>query len=199
MNLVQNAQLKIESQLPNALMTGCTDCELDDAIHVGTDDHRLLAMRLANLATAAVKRGPRPVSAKVKGAMIVVEFAEVNGKLVHKGRLNGFTLHAADGTAVPMIYRQRVSAENPCVVELLFSGKLPEGVTLHHGVGRDPPEPARRGRHARAGVRADTRAAIASERRLAGDQDDRHRLPLISLSIRRHRAPAHRKPRAGTG
>ncbi len=137
-NLVQNAQLKVESQLPNALMTGCTDCELDDGIHVGTDDHGLLAVRLANLATASVKRGPRPVSAKVKGGMIVVEFAEVNGKLVHKGRLNGFTLHAADGTPVPMIYRQRVSAESPNVVELLFGGKLPEGVTLHHGVGRDP-------------------------------------------------------------
>ncbi|HEY3443705.1 MAG TPA: sialate O-acetylesterase [Paludibaculum sp.] len=137
-NLVQNAQLKVESQLPNALMTGCTDCELDDGIHVGTDDHRLLAMRLANLATASAKRGPRPVSAKVKGAMIVVEFAEVNGRLVHKGRLNGFTLHAPDGTPVPMIYRQRVSAQDPNVVELLFGGKLPGGVTLQHGAGRDP-------------------------------------------------------------
>lgn len=137
-NLVQNAQLKVESQLPNVLMTGCTDCELDDGIHVSTVDHRLLAMRLANLATASGKRGPRPVSAKVKGSMIVVEFAEVNGKLVHKGRLNGFTLHAADGTPVPMIYRQRVSAEDPNIVELLFGGKLPEGVTLRHGYGRDP-------------------------------------------------------------
>jgi len=137
-NLVQNAQLNVESQLPNALMTGCTDCELDDGIHVGTDDHRLLAMRLANLATASVKRGPRPVSAKVKGAKIVVEFAEVNGRLVHKGRLNGFTLHAPDGTPVPMIYRQRVSAQDPNIVELLFGGKLPEGVTLQHGAGRDP-------------------------------------------------------------
>ena len=136
-NMVQNAQLKVESQLASALMTGCTDCELDDGIHVGTDDHRLLAMRLANLATASVKRGPRPVSAKVRGSMIVVEFAEVNGKLVHEGRLNGFTLHAPDGTPVPMIYRQRVSAENPQMVELLFGGKLPEGVALHHGAGRD--------------------------------------------------------------
>ncbi len=137
-NQVQDAQLKVESQLANALMTGCTDCELDDGIHVGTGDFRKLASRLANLATGAVKRGPRPVSAQVKGAMIVVEFAEVNGRLVHEGRLTGFTLHGADGTPVPMIYRQRVSADNPNLVELLFGGKLPEGVTLHHGAGRDP-------------------------------------------------------------
>lgn len=137
-NLVQNAQLKVEGQLPNALMTGCADCELDDGIHVGTDDFRLLARRLANLATGAVKRGPRPVSAKRAGSTILVEFAEVNGRLVHEGRLTGFTLHAPDGTLFPAIYRQRVSAENPNVVELLFGGRLPEGVRLQHGAGRDP-------------------------------------------------------------
>jgi hypothetical protein len=38
---------------------------------------------------------------------------------------------------VPLIYRQRVSAAEPNVVELLFSGKLPEGAALHYGYGKD--------------------------------------------------------------
>ncbi len=49
-DMVQDAQLRVESQLPNVWMTTCVDCELDDPIHVGTDDMRLLGMRLANLA-----------------------------------------------------------------------------------------------------------------------------------------------------
>ncbi len=137
-NLVQNAQLKVESQLPNVFMTGCADCELDDGIHVGTDQFGLLGRRLANLALGELRRGPRPLSARVKGSVIEVEFAEVNGRLTHAGRLYGFTIHDAAGNPVPLIYRQRVSRANPHVVELLFGGKLPEGATLYHGAGRDP-------------------------------------------------------------
>lgn len=137
-NRVQDDQLKVESQLPNVFMTGCADCELDDGIHVGTDDQRLLGRRLANLAEGRLRRGPRPVAARVKGSVIEVEFAEVNGRLIHAGRLNGFSIHDASGNAVPMIYRQRVSRANPHVVELLFGGKLPEGAVLHYGAGRDP-------------------------------------------------------------
>ncbi|MBI5282007.1 MAG: sialate O-acetylesterase [Candidatus Solibacter usitatus] len=138
-NRVQDLQLKVESGLPNVFMTGCTDCQLDDGIHVGTDDFRLLAVRLANLATGSTRKGPRPVSAKVvKGNVVVVEFAEVNGKLVHEGRLNGFSIHDASGAPQPLVFRQRVSTSNPNAVELLFGGKLPEGATVQHGYGRDP-------------------------------------------------------------
>lgn len=137
-NAVQNIQLKVESQLPNVWMTGCADCDLDDPIHVGTDSFRLLASRLAGLATGSVLRGPRPVAARLSGGVIRVEFSEVNGRLKHQGRLNGFTLHDPAGTPVPVVYRQQLSKDDPHVVELLYQGKLPEGVTLHHGYGRDP-------------------------------------------------------------
>lgn len=137
-NRVQNDQLKVESQLPNVFMTGCADCELDDGIHVGTDDFRLLAKRLANLAEARLRRGPRPVAARLKGSVIEVEFAEVNGHLTHSGRLTGFSILDPQGNPVAAIFRQRVSPSNSNVVELLFGGKLPEGAVLHHGAGRDP-------------------------------------------------------------
>jgi len=137
-NFVQNAQLKVESQLPNVFMTGCADCDLDDGIHVGTGDFILLGRRMANLATGSTRRGPRPVAARLKGSVISVEFSEVNGKLAHTGRLTGFSILDASGNAVPLIFRQRVSTLNPNVVELLIGGKLPEGAMLHYGAGRDP-------------------------------------------------------------
>ena len=135
---IQDAQRRVETALPNVGMVTCADCELDDGIHVGTDQFGRLAARLANLATLSTHRGPRPLSARAAGGVIRVSFDEVNGRLVSHGRLNGFSLHDASGAYLPFIYRQRISAENPCVVELLFAGKLPEGAQLHYGYGKDP-------------------------------------------------------------
>lgn len=137
-NQIQDIQLKLESKIPNVGMVTCVDCELDDGIHVGTSDQPLLGHRLANLATGETRKGPRPVSARAKDGIIRVDFAEVNGRLTHAGRLYGFSVHDAAGAFVPAIYRQRVSADDPNVVELLFGGKLPEGATLRYGLGRDP-------------------------------------------------------------
>lgn len=137
-DMVQDAQVRVESQLPNVWMTTCVDCELDDGIHVGTDDLGLLGRRLANLAEGRLRRGPRPVAARVKGQMILVEFSEVNGRLRHAGRLNGFSIRDAAGNELPLIYRQRVSREAPNAIELLFQGKLPEDAALYYGAGRNP-------------------------------------------------------------
>lgn len=147
-NLVQQVQLDVEAKVPHTGMVTCVDCNLDDGIHVGTDDHRLLGARLANLAChdlfpekagcAALLRGPRPVAARLEGATLLVEFREVNGKLQAPGRVNGFTIHDAEGKPLPLVFRQRVSATRPNVVELLIGGKLPEGAVLHYGAGRDP-------------------------------------------------------------
>jgi sialate O-acetylesterase len=147
-NFVQQKQLEAEAKIPNTGMVTCVDCNLDDGIHVGTDDFRLLGARLANLAChdlfpekagcAALQRGPRPVSARMENGMIVVEFREVNGRLRAAGRVNGFTIHDPEGKPVPLIFRQRISPARPNVVELLIGGKLPEGAMLHYGYGRDP-------------------------------------------------------------
>lgn len=137
-DMVQDAQLRVEPQLPNVWMATCVDCELDDGIHVGTDDLKLLGRRLADLAEGRLRRGPRPVAARVKGQAILVEFSEVNGRLTHPGRLNGFSVRDAAGNELPLIYRQRVSRDAPNVVELLFQGKLPEDAVLYYGAGRNP-------------------------------------------------------------
>ena len=147
-NRVQEIQRKLESEIPRTGMVTCVDCNLDDGIHVGTDEFRLLGARLANLAChdaypkaghcGMLKRGPRPVSAKLENGTVRVEFAEVNGKLVHAGRLNGFTIHDDKGQALPLIYRQRVEPHQGNVVELLIGGKFPPGAVLWYGSGKDP-------------------------------------------------------------
>jgi sialate O-acetylesterase len=137
-NAVQNSQLKAETRLPNVWMTDCADCEMDDGIHVGTDYQLVLGRRLALLAEGKTKRGPRPVAARLQDNVISVEFAEVNGGLTYEGRLTGFIVVDAKGAPSPNVYRARVSASNPNVVELLVNGKIPEGAAVQHGYGRNP-------------------------------------------------------------
>lgn len=135
---VQDAQRRIEGLFRNVGMTTAIDLELDDGIHVGTDAYLVLAARVANLATGKVERGPRPVRARVDGSRILVEFTSVNGRLRHTGRLNGFTIHNAEGKPVPLVFRQRILAGSGNTVELLFAGKLPVGARVHYGYGKDP-------------------------------------------------------------
>ncbi len=137
-NAVQQYQLEVETALPNVGMTACLDCDLDEGIHVGTDSFRLLAARMANLAEGKAKRGPRPLSAILDGARILVKFDQINGHLTHRGRLTGFTIHGSDGQPVPLIFRARISPKSPDTVELLYGGKMPEGASLRYGYGKDP-------------------------------------------------------------
>jgi sialate O-acetylesterase len=147
-NAVQEAQRRIEEQAPGVGMTTCADCELDDGIHVSTGDYRELGLRLANLAChdlypskagcANYRKGPRPVSARLSGGVVTVEFAEVNGRLTHAGRLSGFSLHGADGAPLTAIYRQRIDPANPFAVQLFVQGKLAPQATLRYGYGKDP-------------------------------------------------------------
>ncbi len=145
-NAIQQDQLTVESQLSRVGMVTCADCSLDDGIHVSTKDHLVLGQRLANLAChdlfpdkaccGALQSGPRPVSAKLEGHRILVEFKGVNGHLRSVGRLNGFAILDATGKVVPTIYSQRVSETNSNVVELLFGGeKLPDNPILGYGIG----------------------------------------------------------------
>jgi sialate O-acetylesterase len=145
-NQVQQDQLTVEAQVPHVGMVTCADCCLDDGIHVSTKDHVVLGRRLANLAChdlfpdqagcGTLQSGPRPVSARMDGRRILVEFKGVNGHLRSAGRLNGFAIVDASGKVVPTIYSQRVSETNPSVVELLFGDeKLPDTPMLGYGIG----------------------------------------------------------------
>jgi sialate O-acetylesterase len=147
-NQVQDMQRLAEKTIPRSGMVAAVDLSLDDGIHVGTPDQVRLGRRLANLAChdlfpdkagcAAYQRGPRPVSASFAGGEIRVRYEQVNGKLRADGRIAGFSIHGADGAAVPMIYKARIAPEDGSTVVLSIGGKLPAGAVLRYGSGRDP-------------------------------------------------------------
>jgi sialate O-acetylesterase len=147
-HVVQEAQRQAEAKIPHSGMIAAIDVTLDDQIHVGTADQKRLGHRMANLACrdlfpklahyGQVQRGPHPVSAKVEGQSILVTFTEVNGHIVSTGRPTGFSIRAADGAVTPTIYKIQTRHGEGHIVELKFTGKLPENATLFYGDGKDP-------------------------------------------------------------
>lgn len=148
-NMVQEAERKLESRIPRVGMIPAADLSLDDGIHVSTPDLKRLARRMADVVTHDLypdakkyqpyKRGPRPVSAKRDGGVVRILFAEVNGKLVTTGRLNGFVVCGADGSPLPVVFKQQIDpADGNAVLLHVGPAKLPEGATVRYGLGRDP-------------------------------------------------------------
>ncbi|MBC8164874.1 MAG: sialate O-acetylesterase [Bryobacteraceae bacterium] len=149
-NRVQNTERTVEGQLTNVGVVSALDYPLDDPIHVGTPGLKLLAVRLANLATrdlfpevkqyASIKRGPRIQTASYTpgsgpAGIIKVSFAEVNSALQSTGPASGFSVLNADGQMVPMIYRVDLNGSDAI---LQVQGKLPPGATLAYGWTKDP-------------------------------------------------------------
>src|SRR6185312_4823435 len=148
-NIVQDAQRRAEPEIPNSGMVAAVDLTLDDGIHISTPDLKRLGHRLANLAChdlyskdgdcGDLKRGPRPVAAEYNPAGFVkVVFTDVNGRLDSQGRISGFSIHNADGTLAPAIYKATVDPAEASVVLLYISRKLPPKATLWYGYGKDP-------------------------------------------------------------
>lgn len=147
-NLVQDMQRRAEMTIPRVTMVVSIDSQLDDGIHVSTADLKRIGARIADLAChdlfpslkqyAQLRRGPRPDSAKVEGNTVKLKFVEVNGKLLSDARVAGFSIHAANGDYLPLVFRTRLDPGDPAGVILHFQGKLPEGANVRYGFGRDP-------------------------------------------------------------
>jgi hypothetical protein len=85
------------------------------------------------------KRGPRPASTKRDGNVVRILFAEVNGKLVTTGRLNGFVICDAAGKPLPIVFHQQIDpADGNAVLLHIGSAPLPAGASCRYGAGRDP-------------------------------------------------------------
>jgi sialate O-acetylesterase len=147
-NAVQLAQLRAESEIPHSAMVAAIDLQLDDGIHVGTEDLKRLSRRLADLVCLDLfprirdygerKRGPRPVTATYQDGFVKVSFSGVNGRLQSEGPISGFSIHQADGEWVPLIYKSHVDPAEASTVLLSVQGKLPPDATLWYGFGKDP-------------------------------------------------------------
>jgi hypothetical protein len=91
-----------------------------------------------------LKRGPRPISAKVEPGVhpntsfLRVTYSDVNGRLESDGRISGFSIHSPQGEALAVVFKTIVDPADPSSVLLAFAGKLPEGAVLHYGFGKDP-------------------------------------------------------------
>jgi sialate O-acetylesterase len=147
-NLIQEAQLKAESELSNVGMVVSVDLTLDDAIHVSTPDLKRLGRRIADRVChdlfprlgdyGDVKSGPRPISASCKSGIVKVRFAGVNMRLESLGRISGFTIQGADGKPVSVIYKAVVDPAEASTVLLYVAGKLPDKAAVWYGFGKDP-------------------------------------------------------------
>ena len=147
-NGVQLAQLRTEAEIPHSGMVAAVDLQLDDGIHIGTQDLKRLSRRLADLVCLDLfprikdygerKRGPRPIAATYQDGLVKVSFSGVNGRLQSEGPISGFSIHKPDGEWTPMIYKSHVDPAEASTVLLSVQGKLPEGATLWYGFGKDP-------------------------------------------------------------
>ncbi len=147
-NSVQLAQLRAESEIRRVSMVAAVDLQLDDVIHVNTQDLKRLAHRLADVACldlfrslknyGEMKRGPRPVDATYDNGVVKVNFSGVNGRLESEGRMAGFSIHDSSGVWAPIIYKSRVDPAEASTVLLYVQGRIPENATLWYGFGKDP-------------------------------------------------------------
>ncbi|MCC7499419.1 MAG: sialate O-acetylesterase [Bryobacterales bacterium] len=145
---VQEDERILETEIRHTGMVASIDSDLDDAIHAGTESQKHIGARLAKLAChdlfpemkgcAAVQRGPRPVSAALANNVVKVKFSGVNGSLKAAGRVSGFTIHDADGTPKPRIYRAQVDPDDATIILLYLSGKPVPGMSVYYGYGKDP-------------------------------------------------------------
>jgi sialate O-acetylesterase len=147
-NRVQVAQLRAENEIPNSGMVAAVDLQLDDGIHVSTQDLKRLARRVADQVChdlfprikdyGELKRGPRPLTAVYRNGVVRVTFSGVNGQLRSEGRISGFSIHEANGDWAPRIYKSRVDPAEASTVLLYVQGKLPQDAVLWYGFGKDP-------------------------------------------------------------
>lgn len=137
-NMVQEAQRLSEGLIANSVVFSSIDADLDDGIHVSTQDHKRLGRAMAGVAAGKLSRGPHLAAIAVENQMIRVRFNEVNGKLGSAGRIAGFSTLSAAGDEIQLIYKATLDPADPSSVLLHFAGKLPEGVQLSYGNGKNP-------------------------------------------------------------
>ena len=152
-NHVQNLQLQAESKIGTGGMTTSVDLSLEDAIHLDTASHKRLGTRLANLIChdlfpnlaefQTVKRGPRPVSAILKGNIVHVTFSQVNGSLRAAGRPSGFSVHNAAGDLLPIVIKTEFAPDGKTALISINPFNLPNwtfptDMALRYGYGKDP-------------------------------------------------------------
>ncbi len=147
-NRIQNEQRLLPRTIKHLAIVPAIDLRLSDLIHISGDEQYRLGVRLGQ-AMAAIKRLPRggllPIELKTSrlrtdpasgNADIVVEFANVAGKLRSTGRPMGFSLNAGQA-GENCIYDTRLDG-NKVVLKICSPSREIGGKSLHYGFGLDP-------------------------------------------------------------
>lgn len=137
-NGIREAQRTWAGTLPHTATVSAIDLGLDDGIHIGTQDFKRLAKRLADVASGYPAPALLDVTPEANGTCLRVTFDNVRGGLRALGRPSGFSLRSPDGTDLPLIYKV-VLEDNVAVLHLNNGdGPLPAGAQLWYGWGLNP-------------------------------------------------------------
>lgn len=144
---IREQERRLPSLVPNVATVPAIDLEMEDLIHVSGPEHTRLGKRLAG-AMAAMKKvkgaGKPPIEfagfsleldQRTGNVDILVNFRNVEGKLIAGGRPSGFAL--TDPRPVSGVFRAILRGAS---VRVKISGQMPfvEGKYLNYGAGLDP-------------------------------------------------------------
>lgn len=144
-DMVQREQLDLEPELGNAGLVTAVGMSLADAIHLDSRSQRRLGRLLARIALRLAfgrnheSFGPRPAGAKLlaDGKTVEVQYREVNGRLLPRGPIWGFSVEDG-GRPVPLA-ACRVPADRPDRVRLTLRRPKNGGeLLLWYGRGHNP-------------------------------------------------------------
>jgi len=145
-NDIREAQRLLPGQIPGIGTVAAMDLEMDDPIHVGTQGHKRLGHRLAQLALRDLfGRGDLLPGPELSGISLRVDrstiyqlaFKNVNGRLLAPDKVDGFSVRDAQGKDLHLIFKASIT-EDGRAIDLYMREAPPAGAALWYGYGCDP-------------------------------------------------------------
>lgn len=149
-NSIQDQQSKLHRQIKNLACVATVDLPLDDSIHIGTEGHARLGVRLARLADRMVYGNRRELPApelveistkqdkkiKAMGAhRLTLTFKNVVGGLRSQGEPTGFDLVDSSHSAAHAFYKTLVR-RNQVILETMQPNNGTYALMYGHGCAR---------------------------------------------------------------
>lgn len=139
---VQEAERKLELEIPGVGMVATVDAELDDRIHASVESLKGIGKRFARLAChqqfpnvaacQGMERGPRPVRAERIGPRLIrLECETVNGRLTAAGKMWGFTVVQTSTGAQSAAGVQTGAAQQPEVFKVTRDPANANALLIH--------------------------------------------------------------------
>ncbi len=143
---IREKQRRLPELIPSVRVVAAIDLPMDDAIHVGTEGHKRLGRRLAQLVLRdlfgrkEILAGPSLVNVTMRPGLFPIyrlSFDQVNGRLQAAGRVSGFSLRDRDGRELPLIFKSIITADGQAI-DIYLRQSPPADAVLYYGYGVDP-------------------------------------------------------------